>query len=200
MASACLVKVLAVNNYPNLERFDRLRSCVEHNGAEVKAVDWREASHRLFDSYDGVILSGSPDMMSNEATQTKFAAEVEAVRGSSVPILGVCFGHQAIAHAFGTGVVEDRENVLKFVRTTVLESDPLFKGLPREIMLLESRREIVRELPVGFRLLATSETSKLAAIKHPTRLVYGVQSHPERYTAENPGGDLLVRNFLALLA
>jgi GMP synthase (glutamine-hydrolysing) len=194
-----LVKVLAVNNYPTTERFERLRMCLAGNGAEVSTAEWDEVVASKFNEFDGVALSGAPDMMSEERTQRKFKAEIDAIRDARVPILGVCFGHQMMAHAFGSGVVKDNENVLRFVRTTVVESDPLFSGLPREMMLLESRHELVQVLPAGFRLLARSESSPIAAMKHESRPLYGIQFHAERYTRRNPAGNEVVGNFVNLL-
>jgi GMP synthase (glutamine-hydrolysing) len=194
-----LVRVLAVNNYPTLERFERLRQCVEANGAAVSSVDWDGLSRGMFDSYDGVVLSGSPDMMSEERTRAKFVRESEAILESKVPVLGVCFGHQMMARAFGAEVVKDGKHVLEMVETKVLADDPLFEGLPKSMMLLESRHEVVRSLPGGFRLLAKSATSEIASMKHEKRPLYGVQFHPERYTKENPEGNTVVGNFVRIL-
>jgi GMP synthase (glutamine-hydrolysing) len=115
---------------------------------------------------------------------------------SKVPILGICFGHQLMAHAFGSEVVKDGRHVLEMVRTTVLADDPLFAGLPKSLMLLESRYEVVKSLPDGFVRLARSDTSRIAAMKHPGRPLYGVQFHPERFTKDHPEGDAVVGNFL----
>lgn len=194
-----MVKVLAVNNYPTSYRFERLRSCIVENGGDVTTTRWDEDLVSRFSDFDGVVLSGSPDMMSKEDAQEKFRREANAVVNARVPVLGVCFGHQLIAHAFGSAVVTDAENVLRFVKTTVLVDYPLFLGLPKEISLLESRHEIVKALPHGFQNLATSETSPIAAMKHRKRQLYGVQFHPERYTIGNPAGRLVVSNFLGIL-
>ncbi len=194
-----MVRVLAVNNYPNTERFERLRKCLAENGADVTSADWDERAASRFEEFDGVALSGAPDMMSEKSTQRKFGMEVEAIRDATVPVLGVCFGHQLMAHAFGSDVVKDTEGVLRFVKTTVLVRDSLFSGLPKDMMLLESRHEVVRTLPADFRLLARSETSPIAAMKHEKRLLYGIQFHPERYTSDNPSGKKVVGNFVKLL-
>lgn len=194
-----MVRVLAVNNYPTQERFDRLQSCLEENGATVDAIGGSEATTAKFDGYDGVVLSGSPDMMSELKIQQKYQSEIEAIRGSDVPLLGVCFGHQMMAHAFGSEVVKDGAHVLGMVKTEVLSDDPLFDGLPKELMLLESRWEVVKSLPPGFGLVARSATSKIATMKHRSRPLYGVQFHPERYTKENPEGNTVVGNFVRLL-
>jgi len=194
-----LTRVLAVNNYSYAERFERLRKCFSDNGAEVTSMSWEMSSAPKFNEFDGVALSGSPDMMSEERVQEKYSVEVDAIRDAKAPILGVCFGHQMMAHAFGSEVVKDKENVLRFVRTTVLAKDPLFAGLPKDSLLLESRSEIVRSLPPGFTLLARSETSPIAAMKHEARPLYGVQFHPERYSTDNPAGNRVVGNFVKSL-
>ena len=194
-----MVKVLAVNNYPTRERFERLEKCFVENGARVTSIDWDAANATLFDTFDGVVLSGSPDMMSEPKIWNKFRDEIDAIKRSSSPILGVCFGHQMMAHTFGARVVQDGRNVLEMVNTKVLERDPIFAGLPSSMMLLESRHEVVESLPKQFRLLAESEASRIAAMKHETRPLYGVQFHPERYTRENPDGRAVVGNFIRML-
>lgn len=192
-------RVLAINNYPTYERFERLVKCLEDNGARVEKIDWSEATGRLFNSKDGVALSGSPDMMSEPRIQAKYQGEIDAILGSSVPVLGVCFGHQMMAHAFGSKVVKDGSHVLDMVKTRVVVDDPLFGGLPREMMLLESRWEVVRQLPRGFQLVARSTASEIAAMRHSSRPLYGVQFHPERYTKENPDGFAVLGNFVRML-
>jgi GMP synthase (glutamine-hydrolysing) len=194
-----LVKVLAVNNYPTRERFVRLAKCLQDNGAEVESIEWDQATTARFDASDGAVLSGSPDMMSEPKVQAKYCDEIDAIRDSGVPVLGVCFGHQMMAHAFGAEVVKDGAHVLEMVKTEVLAKDLLFKGLPEELMLLESRWEVVKSLPSGFRLVARSATSEIATMKHRTRPLYGVQFHPERYTKENPEGYTVIGNFVRLL-
>lgn len=194
-----MVKILAINNYPTTERFLRLRSCLEESAAEVSTTNWNGVSASTFRDFDGVALSGSPDMMSRDSTVAKYSAEIDAIRDSSVPVLGVCFGHQMIARAFGSCVVRARAPVLRFVKTKALSPDMLFGGLHSPAMLLESRHEIVKSLPRGFELLASSETTEVAAMKHRHRPIYGVQSHPERYSKRNGDGKMLVGNFVSSL-
>ena len=192
-------RVLAVNNYPTMERFEKLVASLNKAGAVAVTGDWRDCSARGFNSYDGVVLSGSPDMMSSAKVQRKFEGEVSAIRDSDVPILGVCFGHQIMAHAFGSRVVEDDLHVLKFVKTSVVRKSELFDGLRSPLLLLESRHEVVESLPEGFELIASSETTKVAGMKHKSKPLFGIQSHPERYTKDNPDGLGVVGNFVKLL-
>ena len=191
-----MTKVLAVNNYPTLKRFEKLRRSLRENGARVTTIGWKDSSAAKFNSFDGVALSGSPDMLSNPGIQRKYRAEIGAILEARVPILGVCYGHQLMGLAFGSRIVEDWQHVLDFVRTRILEEDPLFSGLPKSTMLLESRHEVVESLPPGFELLARSETSDIAVMKRRELPLYGVQSHPERYSAANPDGFRIVGNFV----
>jgi GMP synthase (glutamine-hydrolysing) len=194
-----MVRVLVVNNYPTREKVQTLEKCLGGNGAAISRVEWGGATAGRFDSFDGVVLSGSPALMTEDGTKAKFQQEVDAILDSRVPVLGICFGHQLMAHAFGADVVKDTRHVLEMVKTTVLADDPLFDGLLGSLMLLESRYEVVKSLPEGFNLLARSATSRIAAMKRPGRPLYGVQFHPEHFTNENPGGDRVLGNWVRML-
>jgi GMP synthase (glutamine-hydrolysing) len=193
------LKVLAVNNYPASERFRRVTAALADAGAQVSSVDWSRSSARKFDLYDGVVLSGSPDMLSQAKVQSKYRPEMDAIIESTVPVLGICFGHQTMAVAFGSKVVRDKKPVQRYVETTVLKPEELFDGLPRKMSLVESRHEIVESLPEGFELLARSTTTPIAAMKHRKRPLFGVQFHPERYSRVKPDGRAVVHNFVRLL-
>lgn len=194
-----LPRVLVVNNYPSPDRFQRVTEALAAQGARISTMDWSEASAKKFDLYDGVVLSGSPAMLTDPDTISRFRAELDAILQTKAPLLGICFGHQMMATAFGSKVVKDREPVRRNVETTVLTPGGIFDGLPTKMMLAESRHEVVRSLPGGFELLARSETSPIAAMRHRERLLFGLQSHPERYSQENPEGAKIISNFLALL-
>lgn len=192
-------RILAVNNYPTRERFQRVVDSLLENGAAVASIEWDESSASRFDSFDGVVLSGSPDMLSERAVQEKYRGETTAILDSQVPILGICFGHQLVSRAFGADVVKDKRRVREMVGTKILVDDPLFEGLPRLLTLLESREEVVNRLPDGFSLIARSETTEIAAMRHPSRLLYGLAFHPERYTEDFPDGYAVLGNFVRML-
>lgn len=191
-----MVRVLAVNNYPSTERFDRLRDSLATNGADVTSADWQEAKASMFDRFDGVVLSGSPDMLSELSVRAKFAKEIEAIIETRAPLLGICFGLQLIGCAFGSAVVKNGPMIREYIDTEVLRPDALFTGLPPTIRVFESHEEVVRPLPRGFVLLARSKTSPIAAIGHSRRPIRGLQFHPERNGAETPQGNRVVANFV----
>ncbi len=191
-----MVRVLAVNNYPSTKRFERLRSSLASNGADVTISDWSESSASKFDGFDGVVLSGSHDMLSEQRVRVKFAREVEAIREASTPLLGICFGLQLIGCAFGSEVVKNGPMIREYVETEVLRPDALFFGLPSIIRVFESHEEVVRPLPKDFDLLARSRSSPVAAFRHSRLPIRGLQFHPERNGPDAPHGNLVVANFV----
>lgn len=190
-------RVLAINNYPSEERFDRLRASLASKGAEVAAAKPSESSASRFNAYDGVVLSGSPDMLSERPVRDKYAAEIEAIRDTSVPLLGICFGLQLVGCAFGSKVVKNGPMIREYVDTQVVAPDPLFSGLPSTIRVFESHEEVVDPLPRDFLLLAKSPSSPIAAVRHSTLPIRGLQFHPERSSTSAPHGDRVVANFVA---
>jgi len=193
-----LPKLLLVNNYgpSSADRALILKHSLERAGASVEVASWAGASSSLFSRFDGVVLSGSHEMLSRERTRQKFASEAEAVVSSTVPFLGICFGHQLIGHAFGSRVLPLQSPVKGYVDVEVVSDDRLFSGLPGTITVLESHHEVVTSLPPGFVLLARSRTSDICAMRKEGSQIYGVQFHPERSSGKKPHGQSVLSNFV----
>ncbi len=140
-----------------------------------------------------------------------------------VPVLGICGGHQLLAHVFtkdfrSTGELRDQPmrrlqpgepdwapdyHPGYFVETgiqpvTVIHPDPLFAELPEVIYVRQSHFCEVKHLPADFHLLASSDHCRLQAMRHPRRPVYGVQFHPEMYTEHYPHGRRVLLNFFTI--
>jgi len=132
---------------------------------------------------DGMIVSGSPRSLVDPEPWMHDAAEtVRRAADVGVPVLGVCFGHQLIAHAFG-GRVRTNPNgwevgTQEVELTDEGERDPLFAGLPRRVRVNQSHRDEVWELGASFRRLAGSDHTETQAIAVGDH-VRGVQFHPE---------------------
>jgi GMP synthase-like glutamine amidotransferase len=189
-------RVLAINNYHSEDRFNRLKASLSSNGAKVRVANPTDCSASRFNGYDGVVLSGSPDMLSERRIQEKYAGEIEAIRGTKVPLLGICFGLQLVGCAFGSKVMKNGPMIKEYVDTQVLRPDLLFSGLPSTIRVFESHEEVVEPLPENFVLLARSPSSPIAAVKHSSLPIRGLQFHPERNSAAAPHGDTVVANFV----
>lgn len=190
---------LVINNYPSNFGFDSLKTSLASNGARVTVSGPTDCSASKFNRYDGVVLSGSPDMLSEQRIQKKYAVEIEAIKGTEVPLLGVCFGLQLIGCAFGSKVVKNGPAIREYVDTQVLIPDSLFSGLPRIIRVFESHEEVVEPLPRNFVLLAKSPSSPIAAVRHTSLPMRGLQFHPEKNSSANPHGDTVVANFVKSL-
>jgi GMP synthase (glutamine-hydrolysing) len=96
------------------------------------------------------------------------------------PVLGVCFGHQLVAHLAGGTVRfrDDERTALRGVAETVFEPSRLVPG-GGTLRVVVSHREIVAAAPPGFRVTATRTGSSIDALEHAERAVFGVQFHPE---------------------
>jgi len=194
-----LPRVLLVNNFYTRKSMQELKSAIAVQGAAVTVADKREVSARLFNSFDGVVLSGSRAMLSDRATRTKYSSETEAAVDTSTHVLGICFGHQLLGAAFGSRVQKTERPTRKYVRTRVLDQSGLFAGLSETISVFESHYEVVETTPRPFKLLAESESSRVSAMKHRNRPIWGIQFHPERNSERNPDGRTILRNFIGQL-
>ena len=79
-----------------------------------------------------------------------------------------------------------------------MQRDPLFKGLPEEIVVRQSHAFQVMQVPAEFELLASTPECKVQAFKHRQRLVYGTQFHPEVNNDDHPHGRVIIGNFFRL--
>jgi para-aminobenzoate synthetase component II len=117
--------------------------------------------------------------------------------GPSVPILGVCLGHQCIGHAFGGEVV--RADRLMHGKTSPIlhEGDGVFDGLPNPFEATRYHSLIVRResLPPELEITAETASHEIMGLRHRRYPIEGVQFHPESIMTEQ--GKRLLANFLA---
>lgn len=119
--------------------------------------------------------------------------------GGSIPILGVCLGHQAICEVFGATIAHARRLMHgKQSVITIAENDPLFRGLPHEIRAARYHSLVATEdsLPDCLTVLARDGIGEIMAVRHKELPIYGVQFHPESILT--PEGGVILRNFLSL--
>ncbi len=139
-----------------------------------------------------LILSGGPQSVLDPDA----ALPDPALWRSDLPMLGICYGMQLMAHALGGGV--ERSPVGESGRTRVrLRPSPLFVGLPGEIVAWMSHGDRIERLPPGFMACATTDATHAAAMDDGGRR-HAVQFHPE--VAETPDGAHIIGNFLARVA
>lgn len=192
------MRTLIIDNYaPNAPQIEKLYSVITEvtlDIVEIKDYSSMSQSDDLA-RHDVIVLSGSQRKLADPDTLVEFANEIEFIRHTEKPILGICFGHQLVAQAYGSDV-RSAGTMLEgyyMVRKTV--EDELFKGLPEKFLVMESHEEYVEEVPYGFEKIADSPNCTIEAMKHNTKPVYAVQFHTERYDDKHPAGRVILENF-----
>jgi GMP synthase-like glutamine amidotransferase len=147
---------------------------------------------------DGLVLSGTEITLSRKDIACRFDHLAKALTEYSIPVLGVCGGHQLIGLASGSRISPLGKRIKGFKEVMVHNADEIFQGLPSKIIVAQSHREHVTELPEGFILLASSLDTRIEAMKSSRGPIYGIQFHPERYDANHPDGLAVLQNFISL--
>jgi GMP synthase (glutamine-hydrolysing) len=138
----------------------------------------------------GVILTGGP-----ASVYAPDAPRLEpGLLELGVPVLGICYGMQLLAHELGGRVEEAQVGEFGRCALTVTEPGVLLRDTPREQTCWMSHRDAVFAAPPGFAALASSPASPVAAFESAARGVYGIQFHPE--VAHTPYGQTILRRFL----
>ena len=138
----------------------------------------------------GIIFSGGPNSVYDEHALTCDERLFEL----GIPVLGICYGMQLMAHHFG-GKVE-KANHREYGKATIRVKNPsaLFRHLPEEQSVWMSHGDLVIAPPAGFSIDAASASCPVAAMSDEKRKLYGVQFHPEvRHTTF---GNQLLEHFV----
>lgn len=143
----------------------------------------------VLDGVDAVVVGGSKWSVWEDVPNQRHLIEVlKAARAKKLPILGVCFGAQLLAHAFGGRVVRDEEHAEwgTFSVSTSDESftDMLFADAPFSFPAQCAHHDRIVAPPAGAVVLASSERCPVQAFSVPGADMYGVQFHPERSKAD----------------
>lgn len=142
--------------------------------------------------FNGIIFSGAP-LLITEINMESYLSKYQWLKELSIPILGICFGHQFIGMLYGaypSKMKEDRD----WQEIEPLEDDQLFDKLPSPFNMLEDHCESI-SIPPGFILLATSDACVNEAMRHKEKNIFGVQFHPE---ISGNKGMLIFENFYAI--
>ncbi len=143
----------------------------------------------------GIVISpgpGTPD-------EAGISLQVIAQLGKTVPILGICLGHQAIGQVFGAKVVRAPYPVHGKTSAILHEGDALFKEIPSPFTATRYHSLILDAytMPSTLKVIARTEDQIVMAIRHQTWPVVGVQFHPESILTQ-PGLKILKNWFLSV--
>ncbi len=139
----------------------------------------------------GVILSGSPFSVRDEASPRP---NLSAIKGK-IPLLGVCFGAQYLAHHFGGEVLpssirEYGRAHLKFID----HSNALMRGMSDGSQVWMSHGDTIKKIPSNYKIIASTEDVEVAGYEIEGEQTFAIQFHPEVYHSME--GAILLRNFI----
>lgn len=134
-----------------------------------------DANAATLQNASGIILSGGP-----QAVYLKNSLSVDPkIFELKVPILGICYGHQLIAHLLGGQVKLGKVKEFGRAKLTVLNKTSLFKSLGSKLEVWMSHGDTVTKLPQGFITSGSTDDCPITAMADEKRHIYGLQFHPE---------------------
>ncbi|MCD8205349.1 MAG: glutamine-hydrolyzing GMP synthase [Clostridia bacterium] len=137
----------------------------------------------------GIVFTGGPNSVYDEGSPMVDSG----IFSLGIPILGICYGCQMMAHLLG-GSVEKAENSEYGKADIEYLPSPLFSAMPKKAVGWMSHTDRITALPEGFKKMASSPDCPYAAFGDEKRKLYGVQFHPEVQHTEN--GAMILRNFV----
>ncbi len=139
---------------------------------------------------EGIILSGGPSGI-YEKNSPKCDKRIFEL---GIPVLGICYGMQFMVDALGGEVSKSSKREYGFAELSVRVQEGLFKKVGTQTNCWMSHGDSTTKLPRGFKITASTENTRIAAIVHSNKMLYGVQFHPEVH--HTPKGKTMLRNFL----
>ncbi|MEX2601661.1 MAG: glutamine-hydrolyzing GMP synthase [Balneolaceae bacterium] len=140
---------------------------------------------------NGIVLSGGPKSIYDED-----APELNMdLFQWDIPVLGICYGLQALAHSVNPGSVEKaKKREFGRARIRIDNNQDLLKGITEGSVVWMSHGDHIRNLPDGYEIIAHTDNAPVAAVRHKSKPLYGVQFHPEVVHSED--GVYLFENFV----
>lgn len=184
--------ILLIDNYDsfvyNLARYVSelgfLRRVVRHDAIDLSEIEQCNPSH--------IIISPGP------GTPDEAGISLDVIRqfGATIPILGVCLGHQAIGQAYGGKVVRAKHPMHGKASFIQHDEKKLFAGIPNPLRVARYHSLVVSDehFPEELCVTARCEKGEIMAVCHREYPVYGVQFHPESVLTTH--GHALLKNFL----
>ena len=141
-----------------------------------------------------VILSGGPSSVYDDGAPRADPA----LWSGRIPVLGICYGLQLMAHELGGEVVPSAKREYGPATVSLTDADGLFAGIDREQPVWMSHGDSILRPPEGFRATAQTDSTPYAGLADASRNLYGIQFHPE--VVHTPIGREVLRNFVVEIA
>lgn len=190
-----MTRILLIDNYDSF-----VYNIAQYLGELGATVHVERNDSSEIDGYlgevDGYIISPGP----GHPRSTNRSLDIISNDGFGRPILGICLGHQAIAHIHGGIIVRADEVVHGKISKIFHGDDPLFHGVPSPFIATRYHSLIVRrdDLPSSLEILAETEKNEIMGIRVKGKEIFGVQFHPE--SVMTASGRRILSNFLEVCA
>ena len=139
---------------------------------------------------DGIILSGGPSSI-----YEKNSPRIDStIFDMGIPILGICYGLHYMVDALGGTVKRSEKREYGFAELFIKSKNHLFADIDEQTTCWMSHGDSITKLPRGFKITASTSSTKAAALAHTKKKLFGVQFHPE--VAHTPRGKKMLRRFL----
>ncbi len=188
-------KLLVIDNYDSFT-YNLVHIIREHGGFEITVLRNDEILPEEVAGYDRIVFSPGPGI----PDEAGYMKEIIRQYASSVKMLGVCLGMQAIGEVFG-GHLSNLKTVYHGVATSIYKTavkDPILNNIPDSFMAGRYHSWVVDEtnFPQELDITSRDEEGKVMSVKHKTLPIFGLQFHPESVLTEN--GKMMLFNFLNL--
>ena len=186
--------ILVLDNYDSFTY--NLVHYIGDSGEEVLVVRNDEVTIEQIQDLNPkkIVISPGP------CTPNEAGISIDLIKSSTVPLLGVCLGHQAIGAAFGGNIVKAPEIFHGKLSKVSHNQENIFNGIDSPYSVVRYHSLIIEKdtLPNELEITGVLDENPeiIMSIKHKQRPIYGVQFHPE--SIETKFGMELIRNFLAL--
>lgn len=189
-------RTLLIDNYDSFT-YNLAALIAEVTGMEPVIVrndeaTWDELRDRGF---DWIVISPGPG---RPQCKGDLGVSADVLEHATVPVLGVCLGHQAIAHYYGAKVGLANEPIHGRLGKIVHEDRDLFAGIPSPFEATRYHSLAVTDLPPELEATAWCDDGTLMGLRHVSRPIWGVQFHPESICTEY--GHRMIRNFYDMSA
>ncbi|PCJ18169.1 MAG: anthranilate/aminodeoxychorismate synthase component II [Candidatus Cloacimonadota bacterium] len=184
--------ILIIDNYDSFTY--NLVQYLGELGAEMKIIRNDELTVKQIIEMkpEKIVISPGPKTPKDAGISIELIKKMSA----TIPILGICLGHQSIGVAFGGEVVSANEIVHGKVYPINHNSKGLFKGLKSPFLVTRYHSLIIKKetIPDCLEVTAQLDCGMIMAVRHKTLDIYGLQFHPESIASQN--GKEMLKNFL----
>jgi len=188
------MKTLIVDNYDSFT-YNLFQQVAKISGQEPIVVKNDQISFEEVRTInpDNIIISPGPG---RPERAKDFGICKAIILKANKPILGVCLGHQGIAHIFGADIIHAPEPYHGRLSAVIHQQENLFKNIPQSFKVVRYHSLIISNPPDCLKVTAQTKDGLIMGFEHKEKPYWGIQFHPESIATEH--GDDIIRNFLSI--